>query len=68
MSDSFGEPKKLIPENSSGAERIELAKMTGMTPPEFTFSGRWVAPPCVMRRPTIRFAYCTGMRRSDRST
>ena len=41
--------------------------MTGITPPEFTFSGRCVDCPPIMRRPTIRFAYCTGMRRSERS-
>ena len=68
VSESLAEPKKLIPLKSSGAERIELAKITGITPPEFTLSGRWVAPPWVIRRPTMRLAYCTGMRRSERST
>ena len=33
----------LVFANSSGADKIELAKMTGITPPEFTFSGRCVA-------------------------
>ena len=42
--------------------------MTGITPPEFTFSGRCVDWPPIMRRPTMRLAYCTGMRRSLRST
>ena len=51
-----------------GAERIEVAKMTGMTPPELTLSGRCVDWPPIMLRPTMRLAYCTGMRRSLRST
>ena len=51
-----------------GAERIELAKMTGITPPEFTFSGRWLDWPPIMRRPMMRRALWMGMRRSDRST
>ena len=61
-------PKKLMPEMSSGAERMELAKMTGMTPPELTLSGRWVDWPPIILRPTMRLAYWTGMRRSERST
>ena len=39
-----------------------------MTPPELTLSGRWVEPPPITLRPTIRLAHCTGMRRSVRST
>ena len=50
--------------NSSGAERMELAKMTGMTPPELTLSGRWLDWPPIMRRPTMRRALWMGMRRS----
>ena len=42
--------------------------MTGMTPPALTLSGMWVAWPPITRRPTTRLAYCTGMRRSPRST
>ena len=42
--------------------------MTGITPPEFTRSGRWVDCPPMILRPTTRLAYCTGMRRSLRST
>ena len=42
--------------------------MTGITPPELTLNGRWVDWPPISRRPTIRLAYCTGMRRSLRST
>ena len=61
-------PKKLMPANSSGADRMELAKMTGMTPPELTLSGRCVDWPPIILRPTMRLAYCTGMRRSERST
>jgi len=53
---------------SIGAERMELAKMIGITPPEFTLSGRGVDWPPISRRPTIRLAYCTGIRRSERST
>ena len=53
---------------SSGADRMELAKMTGITPPELTLSGRCVDWPPIILRPTMRLAYCTGMRRSERST
>jgi hypothetical protein len=49
-------------------DKMELAKMTGMTPPEFTFSGRWLDWPPIMRRPTMRRALWMGMRRSERST
>ena len=42
--------------------------MTGMTPAWFTFSGRYVDVPPYMRRPIIRLAYCTGMRRCACST
>ena len=42
--------------------------MTGITPPALTFSGRCVDWPPIIRRPTTRLAYCTGMRRSPRST
>ena len=42
--------------------------MTGITPPEFTRSGRWVDWPPMTLRPTTRLAYCTGIRRSLRST
>ena len=51
-----------------GKARIEDAKITGMTPPALTFSGMWVDCPPMTRRPTTRLAYCTGMRRSPRST
>ena len=46
-----------------GNARIAAAKMIGMTPAMFTRSGRYVEPPAVIFRPTIRLAYCTGMRR-----
>ena len=52
----------------TGKDRIEEAKITGMTPPALTFSGMWVDCPPITRRPTTRLAYCTGMRRSPRST
>ena len=42
--------------------------MTGMTPPVFTRRGRCVDCPPMIRRPITRLAYCTGMRRSARST
>ena len=43
---------------------IDDAKMTGMTPAMLTLSGMNVLVPPIMRRPTTRLAYCTGMRRS----
>ena len=46
-----------------GKAMIEAAKITGITPAMFTRSGRYVEPPVVIRRPTTRFAYWTGMRR-----
>ena len=42
----------------------DAAKMTGMTPAMLTLSGMKVLVPPIMRRPTMRLAYCTGMRRS----
>ena len=39
-----------------------------MTPPAFTRSGKCVDCPPITLRPTTRLAYCTGMRRSLRST
>ncbi len=39
-----------------------------MTPAWLTFSGRYVDVPPYMRRPTMRLAYCTGMRRWPCST
>src|SRR5262249_17684619 len=44
------------------------AKITGMTPAWLTFSGKYVEVPPYMRRPTMRLAYCTGMRRWPCST
>jgi len=37
--------------------------MTGMTPAWFTLSGMYVELPPYIRRPTIRLAYWTGIRR-----
>ena len=37
--------------------------MTGMTPAWLTFSGMYVEEPPNILRPTIRRAYCTGIRR-----
>ena len=51
-----------------GNARIDDAKMTGMTPPVFTFSGMCVLAPPYIRRPTMRRAYCTVTRRWPRST
>ena len=51
-----------------GKASSELAKITGITPPALTLSGRWVDWPPIIFRPTTRLAYCTGMRRSPRST
>ncbi len=61
-------PNRLTFCRSSGAERIELAKITGITPPEFTFSGRKLFDAWVRLRPTIRLADWMGIRRSERST
>ena len=47
---------------------IEEAKITGMTPAVLTRSGRCVVCPPYMRRPTMRLAYWTGIRRWPRST
>ena len=48
---------------SSGMYSRLEAKITGMTPAWFTFIGMYVDVPPYIRRPTIRLAYCTGMRR-----
>ena len=42
--------------------------MTGITPAWLTLSGRYVDVPPYMRRPTMRLAYWTGMRRWPCST
>ena len=52
----------------AGNARIDEAKITGMTPPVFTFSGMCVLEPPYIRRPTTRLAYCTVTRRWPRST
>ena len=52
----------------AGNARIDEAKITGMTPPVFTFSGMCVLDPPYIRRPTTRLAYCTVTRRCPRST
>src|SRR5438105_5650523 len=46
-----------------GSSRIEIAKMIGITPAEFTRSGMKVEPPEYIRVPRTRLAYWTGMRR-----
>ena len=38
--------------------------MIGITPDMLTLMGIWVDWPPYIFRPTTRFAYCTGMRRS----
>ena len=50
--------------NVAGMSITDEAKMTGMTPAMFTLSGMNVLCPPIIRRPTTRFAYWTGMRRS----
>ena len=52
----------------AGNARMDEAKITGMTPPVFTFSGMCVLDPPYIRRPTTRLAYCTVTRRCPRST
>ena len=47
---------------------MDEAKITGMTPPVFTFSGMCVLDPPYCRRPTTRLAYWTTIRRCPRST
>ncbi len=47
-----------------GISMTDEAKITGMTPAMFTLSGMNVLVPPIMRRPTMRLAYCTGIRRS----
>ena len=39
-----------------GNASSDEAKITGMTPPVFTFSGMWVLDPPYWRRPTTRLA------------
>ena len=51
----------------AGNARIDEAKITGMTPPVFTFSGMCVLDPPYIRRPTTRLAYWTVTRRLPRS-
>ena len=51
-----------------GSDSSDDAKITGMTPPALTFSGRCVDCPPIIRRPTTRRAYWTGILRSPRST
>ena len=51
-----------------GSISMEEAKMMGITPAMLTFSGMYVLVPPMVRRPTMRLAYCTGMRRCDCST
>src|SRR5262249_5360398 len=43
----------------AGKARIDEAKITGMTPPVFTFSGMCVLAPPYIRLPTTRLAYST---------
>src|SRR5919206_172057 len=53
---------------SAGRYSRELAKITGMTPAVFTLIGMYVLVPPYIRRPTMRLAYWTGIRRCDSST
>src|SRR6478735_3702166 len=53
---------------SAGMYSSDEAKMTGTTPAMLTLIGMYVDVPPYMRRPTMRLAYCTGMRRWDCST
>ena len=66
--DSAQPPACIMPTRVLGNVRIELAKITGITPPVFTFRGMCVDEPPYCRRPTTRLAYCTMMRRCPRST
>ena len=62
------EPASNIIAIVAGNARMDEAKMTGMTPPVFTFKGMCVLVPPYCRRPMTRFAYCTVTRRWPRST
>ena len=44
-----------------GNIKIDIAKITGITPAEFTLIGICVDCPPYTLRPTTRFAYCTGI-------
>ena len=55
---------ELVMENSDSESRAifrEEAKITGITPAVFTFSGIFVDCPPTILRPCIFFAYCTGI-------
>ena len=54
--------------SSCGRYSSDDAKMTGMTPAWLTFSGMYVEVPPYIRRPIMRLAYCTGIRRWACST
>src|SRR6476646_7423221 len=47
----------------AGRYSSEDAKITGMTPAWLTLSGMYVEEPPNILRPTMRRAYCTGIRR-----
>src|SRR5690606_25231018 len=49
--------------SSCGRYSSDDPKITGMTPAWFTFNGKYVEVPPYIRRPIIRLAYCTGIRR-----
>jgi hypothetical protein len=53
----------IMPKINPGISKSELAKMTGMTPAWFTFSGRNCRVPPYTRRPRTCLADCVGMRR-----
>src|SRR5438876_11012031 len=50
-----------------GKRRIEEAKVGGITPEVLILSGRCELCPLYIRRPTMRLAYATWMRRCARS-
>ena len=56
------------PARVAGINKIELAKIGGITPEVLIFSGMWVGSPPNMRLPAWRLGYCTGIRRCARST
>ena len=61
-------PVSLMPTKATmvaGRETMDWAKMTGRTPDMLTLMGRNVLWPPYIFRPTMRLAYCTGMRRSE---
>ena len=57
-----------MPDSIAGKLRIELAKITGMTPPVLTFNGMCVLEPPVLAAPDDAFGVLDGDSPVPRST